>query len=348
MPETADVTIIGKKMDMYLAKQLSKGTVTVDISNLKAGTHKVSLNYESVVDSVDYNISPATVTVIISPKVSTTKTAIIDTINKDKLDPEYSISNVEINQEEIIVKGTEETLKEVATIRVLVDASKLVEIEEGNVTIENIPLIAYDKHGKTIDVEMVPSKVDATISINSYHKEVPIKVIPKGEVQFGKAISSITSSDTKVTIYGEQDAINKIEYLPIEVDVTNLNSNKNFNVSLVPPQGVRKVSLSKTKVTVTLGEEESKEIKDIMIETINLNDNYKAQSLEGKTTTNIVVKGTKEVLEKVDKSKIKAIIDLSKYTKEGDYDVPIIVTGDDNKAVYIPKTTKIKIRIKEK
>ena len=348
LPETADVTIIGKKMDMYLAKQLSKGTVNVDISNLKEGTHKVSLNYESVVDSVDYNISPSTVTVIISPKVSTTKTAIIDTINKDKLDPEYSISNVEINQEEIIVKGTEEMLKEVATIRVLVDASKLVEIEEGNTVIENIPLIAYNKNGKTVDVEMVPSKVDATISINSYYKEVPIKVIPKGEIQFGKAISSITTSETKITVYGDPDAINKIEYLPVEVDVTKLNSNKTFNVSLVAPQGIRKLSQSKTKVTVTLGEEESKEIEDIMIETINLNDNYKAQSLEGKTTTNIVVKGTKEVLEKIDKSKIKAIIDLSKYTKEGDYDVPIVVSGDDNKVIYIPKTTKIKIRIKQK
>ena len=50
LPETADVTLIGRKVDMYLAKQLSKGTVTVDISNLEEGTHKVALNYESVVE----------------------------------------------------------------------------------------------------------------------------------------------------------------------------------------------------------------------------------------------------------------------------------------------------------
>ena len=57
LPETADVTLIGRRVDLYLAKQLSTGSVTVDISNLKAGTHKVDLNYESSINSVDYNLS---------------------------------------------------------------------------------------------------------------------------------------------------------------------------------------------------------------------------------------------------------------------------------------------------
>ena len=92
LPETADVTLIGRKVDMYLAKQLSKGTVSVDISNLEAGTHKVSLNYESVVDSLDYNVSPSTVTIIIYPKVSSTKNATIDIINKETLNTKLSIS----------------------------------------------------------------------------------------------------------------------------------------------------------------------------------------------------------------------------------------------------------------
>ena len=210
LPETADVTLIGRKIDMYLAKQLSKGTVSVDISNLEAGTHKVALNYESSVNSVNYNVSPSNVTIIIYPKVSSTKVATIDTINKEKLDSKLSISNVTIDQQEIIIKGAEHTIKEVATVRALVDISKLVDPEVGVMNLENVPLIAYDNNGRTVDVEMVPSKVNATISIDSPHKEVPIKIIPTGEVQFGKAISSITSSETKVTVYGSEDSINKI------------------------------------------------------------------------------------------------------------------------------------------
>ena len=348
LPDTVDVTLIGRKIDMYLAKQLSKGYVTVDISNLKEGNHKVALNYESNIESVDYNIDPSTVNINIYPKVSTTKTATIDTINKESLDTILSVSNVTIDKTEIIIKGAEHTIKEVANVRALVDIQKLVDPEVGVTTLEDVPLIAYDTNGKVVEVEMVPSKVVATINIESPHKEVPIKVIPDGEVQFGKAISSITSSETKVIIYGSQSVIDSIEYLPIEVDVENLSTNKEFNVSLIAPEGIRELSVKNTKINITLGEEVSKEIKDVMIETINLDSNYKPLAIgEGSIKTDVIIKGTQEVLNAIDESKIKAIVDLSGY-KEGDHEVVITVTGDDVKAKYYSKTTKIKIRISKK
>jgi YbbR domain-containing protein len=333
---------------MYLAKQLSSGYVTVDISNLKEGTHKVTLNYESNINSIDYKLDPSTVNVTIYPKVSTTKTATIDTINKESLDTKLTVSNVTIDKTEIIIKGAEHTIKEVANVRALVDIQKLVDPEAGVMTLEDVPLIAYDTNGKVVDVEMVPSKVTATINVDSPHKEVPIKVIPVGEVQFGKAISSITSSETKVTVYGRKEVIDKIEYLPIEVEVEKLSSNKEFNVSLVAPEGVRELSVKNTKINITLGEEITKEIKDVRIETTNLDANYKAAAIgESSIKTNVIIKGTKEVLNAIDESKVKAIVDLTGY-KEGDHEVEITVTGDDVKATYSPKTTKIKIRISKR
>lgn len=348
LPETVDVTLIGKKIEMYLAKQLSKGYVTVDISNLKEGTHKVTLNYESNIESIEYKLDPSTVNINIYPKVSTTKTATIDTINKESLDTKLSVSNVTIDKTEIIIKGAEHTIKEVANVRALVDIQKIVDPEAGVMTLEDVPLIAYDTNGKVVEVEMVPSKVTATINIESPHKEIPIKVIPIGEVQFGKAISSISSSESKVTVYGSQDVIDKIEFLPIEVDVKELSSNKEFNVSLVAPEGIRELSVKNTKINITLGDEVTKEIKDVMIETTNLDANYKAAAIGASSIkTSVIIKGTQEVLDSIDESKIKAIVDLSGY-KEGDHEVEITVTGDDVKATYSPKTTKIKIRISKK
>ena len=348
IPETVDVTLIGRKIDMYLAKQSSTGTVTIDISKLKAGTHRVTLNYKGEINSVDYKLDPGSININIYPKVSTTKLATIDTINKERLDTKLSVSQVTIDKEEIIIKGAEHTIGKVANVRALVDISKLIDPEVGVMTLENVPIIAYDNDGKVVDVEMVPSKVTATINVDSPHKEVPIKVIPKGEVQFGKAISSITSSETKVTVYGEENALSKIEYLPVEVDVTNLNENKTFTVSLQTPTGLRELSAKNTKITISLGEEETKEINDIMIETTNLDPNYKAAAIGASSIkTTVIVKGTKEVLQSIDESKIKAIVDLTGYT-EGDHEVTITVTGDDVKATYTPKTTKIKIRISKK
>lgn len=348
LPETVDVTLIGRKNDMYLAKQSSKGTVTVDISNLKEGTHKVSLNYESNVNTINYKLDPSTVNITIYEKVSSTKTITIDTINKESLDAKLSVSKVSVDKNDVIIKGAEHTIKQVANVRALVDINKLVDPEVGVVELENVPLIAYDTNGKVVEVEMVPNKVTAIINIDSPHKEVPIKVIPEGEVQFGKAISAITSSVTKVTIYGSNDVISKIEYLPITVDVSNLSTNKEYTVSITAPEGIRDLSVKNTKITVSLGEEITKEIKDIHIETTNLDSNYKAAAFgESSIKTNVIVKGTKEVLDSIDETKIKAIVDLSGY-KEGEHEVTIKVTGDDVKATYTPKTTKIKIRISKK
>lgn len=348
LPETVDVTLIGRKIDMYLAKQLSNGYITVDISNLKEGTHKVPINYEGNINSIDYELDPSTVNITIYPKVSTNKTATIDTINKESLDAKLSVSQVTIDKTEIIIKGAEHTIGKVANVRALVDIRKLVDPTAGPMTLEEVPLIAYDTNGKVVEVEMVPSKVTATITIESPHKEIPIKVIPIGEVQFGKAISSITSSVTKVTVYGNKEIIDKMEYFPIEVEVEKLSTNKEFNVSLVAPEGIRALSVKNTKISVTLGEEVSKEIKNILIATMNLDPNYKAQVYTSSSSqTNVIVKGTKEVLETIDETKIKAIVDLTGY-KEGDHEVEVIVSGDDVKATYTPKTTKIKIKIIKK
>ena len=214
-----------------------------------------------------------------------------------------------------------------------------------------MPIIAYDENGKVIDVEMVPSKVTATINVASPKKEVPIKIIPKGEVQFGKAISVISSNSTKITLYGSEDVLSDIEYLPVEIDVTKLGTNKEFNIALNAPEGIRELSLKTIKVNISLGEEISKEIQNVMIETINLDPNYKVAAV-GMTSnkTTVIVKGTKEVLDSIDESKIKALVDLSGYTEtKGDYDtVAVYVTGDDVKATYTPKTKEIRVKISKK
>ena len=68
---------------------------------------------------------------------------------------------------------------------------------------------------------------------------------------------------------------------------------------------------------------------------------------EKSSKTTVIVKGTQDVIDKIDSSMIKAQVDLNNYT-EGEYEVTVKVTGDDNKATYVAKTTKIKVKISKK
>lgn len=349
LPKTVDVTLIGRKVDLYLAKQLANGSVTADLTNLKEGTHTITLDYDCSITSVEYKLDPSVVNITIYPKVSETRTASVDIINKSKLDKKLSIGNVTLNEKEVVIKGAEHTLKKVANVKALVDVNKIVNPEIGVVSLDDIKLVAYDSDGNVVKgVEMEPNKLSAKITIESPKKEVPIKVIPTGNLEFGKAIDSITTNISKVTAYGDQDILDELDYLPVEVDVTGLNENKQYDVIISKPSGIKEISDTNVKVSVTLGTEISKEIKDIYIETINLDPSYKAVAIgESSSKTDVIVKGTKNVVDAIDSSIITAQVDLSGYS-EGDYEVTVKVNGDDNKATYAAKTTKIKVRITKK
>lgn len=349
LPESVDVTLIGRQVDLYLAKQLSGGVVTADLSGLGEGMHTIKLDYDCAITSVEYKIDPSVVNVTVYPKVSQTRTATIDIINKNSLDKKLSISNVELDNSEIVIKGAEHVLSEVATVKALVDVKKIVKPEIGVMNLDDIKLIAYNSNGEVVkNVELEPSKISAKITIESPSKEVPVKVIPKGELEFGKAIDSISTDITKATIYADQDILDTIDYVPVEVDVSNLNTNKTYDVIVSKPAGVKEISNTNLKVTITIGEEVTREIADVSIETINLDSKYKAVAIGANSSkTTVVVKGTKNVVDSIEASMLKAQVDLKDYS-EGEYEVAVKVVGEDNKVSYTPKTTKIKIRISKK
>ena len=354
IPETADVTLIGRTVDLYLAKQLSTGKVTVDLSNLKEGTHKVDLNYESSINSVTYKLDPSSITVNIYPKVSATKNITVDVINKDKLDSKLSIQSVTVDKEEVIIKGTDDeksihNIDKVATVKALVDIGSIVDPKAGVNTIDKVKLVAYDKYGNVVDVEIVPETVVATVNIESYSGTAKLKVIPKNidKIDFGKAISSITTSVNSVNIYGEQEVVSKYEesYIPVEVDVSGLSDSKSYTVVVPKPDGIREVSEKTITVKISLGKEESMEVNDIKIDAINLGPNLKAGAIgENSSKTTVIVKGTKEVLDTIDATTIKATVDLAGLG-EGEHTVEVKVSGEEVKANYFAKTTKIKVRI---
>ena len=101
-------------------------------------------------------------------------------------------------------------------------------------------------------------------------------------------------------------------------------------------------------MSIKLGTEITMELKDISIDATNLDDNYKAAAIGANSSkTTVVVKGTENVLKNINSTNVKATVDLSGYS-EGDYEVEVKVTGEDVKATYESKTTKVKIRISKK
>lgn len=349
IPKNVDITLMGRKSELYLAKQLGEHTVSLDLSGLGVGTHKVKLKYNNPIQTLEYKLDPSTVTVVIYPKVSDVRTLSTDIINSDKLKETLIVNDIQLNRDEIIIKSSEHRLKEVSSVKALIDVSALNASTAGTYTLDNVKLVAYNDNGKELkDIEIVPNKVNATVILTSPSKEVAIRVVPKGEVKSGSAIQAIETDVKKVTIYGEEVALNKVNYVPVEIDVTNLNKNKTYKTTIKKPAGIRSVSKTNITIKVKIQSESSKTFTGIPIEFENLNSKYTAlASSAADTKVNVLVKGVSSVLNDLDKEDIKAYVDLSDYTL-GTWDVPVKTTGSDLKLSYTSKTKTIKLIIKNK
>ena len=346
LPDSVDITLVGQKRHIFLAKQYPSSGVTVDLTGLKPGQHKVTLKYTQQLKSIDYRLDPSTVTVTIYDKVSQTKSLTYDILHQDNLDTKLSIDNVELDRSEVIVKGAEYKLDKVATVRALVDVDEFAKQEAGELTIDNIPLIAYDTNGKVVDVEIVPKTVTAKVTISSPSKEVPIEIVPKGDLAFGKAIRSLSSNIDSVTVYGSEEALDRLDSLEVEVDVTGLEDDKEYTVTLKRPNGITEISEKTITVNVTLDDSTTKEFNNISIATENLDTSkYRVQALsEEDSRVTVVVTGSKSIIDSIDSSIINAYVDLEGLGV-GEHEVEVKVRGDDVKLNYTPKTKKVKVRI---
>lgn len=353
LPETVDVTLIGRSSDLYLARQYTSNlSISVDLRGLKPGSHKVKLNYNQslkTLKTIDYKLDPSTANIVVYEKVSETRELDYDVLHKDNLNNTLVLQDVSLNRSDVIIKGASYKLKQVATVKALVDINDISNPKVGEFTLKDIPLIAYDEDGQPVEnIEIVPGSIEATIKITSPSKEVPIQIVPVGEVAFGKSIKEFENSITKVTIYGDEEVLNVIDSIPVEIDVSNLSSNKTFKVNITKPNGVREVSSKTVSVKVILDDVISKDISGIQISYNNLNSNYKAYAVSKEDSiVTVIVKGSSDAVNAVDESTIKATVDLDGL-EPGDYEIEVEVTGDDLKLNYESKTKKVKIRIEEK
>jgi len=348
LPKEVDITLIGQRRHIFLAKQSPSKGVSVDLTGLKPGNHKVTLKYTQRLKSLDYKLDPSQVTVTIYEKVSQNRNLTYDILHQESLDKKLYISNVEIDRSDVIIKGAEYKLNKVATVKALLDVNNIPNPKAGDITVKDIPLVAYDNDGKIVDVEIVPKTVTATVTITSPSKEIPVKVVPRGNLAFGKSIKSMDTNLSKITVYGEQEAIDKIEQLEVEIDVKGLDKDKEFNVTLKRPKGITELSSKTMTVKVVIDNSSSKEFENIAVSSENLADNLKVQALsEADRQVTVVVKGSEEALKDIDPSDITAYIDLKGYG-EGEHEVEVKVTGKDLKLAYASKTKKIKVRITSK
>ncbi len=349
IPESVDITLIGNKADLYIAKQSPTNEVVIDLWGLKPGTHKVDIKYDQLSSGIKYSINPSVATVVIYEKVSATKTLSIDLLNQDSLDQRYIIDEMTSNTDSVVIKGASYKIDKVATVKALVDVKTLPKFELGEKITVNATLRAYDEAGNVVDVEISPANVTVDLVINSPSKEVPIQVVPTGNVIYNMGISNFIINDnekTNVTIYGPSDVLATIEYIPAYINIEGLSEDTQFKVDLEKPVGVKYMSVNSATIDVKLSSDISNaEIDDVVINVINKGSNYGVKPI-GFDSVPIKIKGVTDIVNDITADDIYVYVDL-KGLGVGTHEVDIIVTGNDPRVEYLSSVLKMKVEIYE-
>lgn len=350
VPDTVDITITGRKSDIYLSKQLGEYEVMLDLTGYTASesAYKAYFTYSKNVDNLTYKLDPSYVSVMVKNKVSSVSSVTSELINQDKLDSKLSVKNVTLSKSEVVVKGSESSLNKIAWIKALVDLDNSDLTEAGTYELDNVLLVAYDNTGKILkNVEIVPSTISATVVLDSYSKNIPLVVKTKGDLITGKSIASIlvnNSSDYSLTVYGNENSLANLSSIPATIDIDGQgNENaKVYTVTLSKPTGVRYMSASTVTISLTFGNEQQKTIDIVDISRKNLGSNLNANIIST-SKIEVVCKGVSSVLEDITAQDINAYVDLTGLGV-GDHEVEVKIDNDNPLVKYVVSST-ITVRI---
>lgn len=339
LPSSVDVKAIGDLSDIKNMKQRTDFRVVADMTNLTEGVHNVTFTTEGAPSHVDIVLSPSSATVTIKKKSIRKFSVGYDYLNRSSMDSIYDLSPPELQQGEVFVRASTDTLDKIAFVKALIKVNK-------NITSDfetKAKVYAYDGNGRRMNVDIIPDTLVAKVKVTKPSKVVDVVLSPSGTIPDGKAIASYTLDYPKVTIYGSQNILDGISQIPISIPASTLTSDRDISMPIILPNGVTKISNNIVHIAIKLAKQESKDVDNVPI-AIENQDPDLAFHFSGRSTSTVTVKGAGTVLDDITSGDITIHADVSKINKPGVYNVPLLVDGKNKLASYEVKDATVKVK----
>lgn len=345
LDEMVKVRIIGDISDIKSVKQQKNFRVVANLTDLTEGTHEVKYTTEGAPSRVEVVLEPSNGIVTIKKKSIRSFTLGYDFVNRSNMDSIYDLGEPELEQGEVHVRASAETLDSIAYVKALIDVKKNY---TSDFTTEAM-IAAYDDKGNKMDVDIIPDKMNAHVKVSKPNKRVSLSIVPNGVIPANKAIESYKLNHDKVTVYAKQSVLDQIEVLPITIPASTLTSNRDFPMPIVPPNGVTKISESVVNISVKLADKKERVMNKVPIKIENGMDGFTFALANGtQQNASVTISGAKKVIDKVKIEDLHVYVDVSKIDKAGTYEQPLIVEGKNKLATYAVKNATVTIAVKEK
>ncbi len=325
IPQTANVIVTGDMADITLQKSQVNARLTADLSGLTEGVYTIKLTPTNFISRLSVNVIDApSVTVTIKKKVTTRLNISFEFINTNKMDNIYSLGEPTFDNTEVLVRASQDTIDEIAFVKALIDVTDVT-----SSFTRSARLVAYNQKGEPVTCDIIPETVNATVTVTSPSKEVPIIVRPVGVMPEGLAIDEVILDYSTVMVYAPDSVLETIECIYIDLDVSSITKNTVYSTAIAAPSGTKKISVTRVNMEIVVGEAVSKIVYNVPTRFVNNTKGYKpAPTDAADAEMNILVTGTQKNLDAIGVDNIFVDFDLTNVSL-GTQQVPILVYGNN-------------------
>lgn len=342
---TIELKISGKRSEI---KDLSANniTVTVDVSKIRSPrsvSSSYDISYPANVDQSEFSIterSPGTVRYTVE-RLAKKTIEVIGVFEGEAADG-YEIGTMKFDRATIEVSGTEEEIAPIKHAQVLLQRTNLSETITENLTIE---LINNDGTKTSLDDVLTDvTEVEVTLPISKLKEvQLTVNLLEGGGATEQNAFVEI--DPPSVLLSGDSTIIDSVNQINLgNVDLTEVENNETFEFRILIPNSAKNISGEETAtVKVTLKGLSTRKLRAGSIDFINVSPELEPQSL----TTQLIVslRGPIDQVSKVSPNNIRAVADLSNYTKPGTYEVPVTIYIDGYSQVGVLETRTITVSL---
>ncbi|TDF91724.1 CdaR family protein [Paenibacillus piri] len=319
-PAQVILTITGKDAALKKAMNASNYSVELDLTKYGKGEYIVPLTPVGFPTNVTVKISPSSAKVIIDEKSNKQMPVTVNVTG---------IPAVGLKAGQPIVKPNKVTVTvPSANIDAVESVRADVNVEKAQSAISNkVRLVAYDKSGKPLEMATInPAVVEVEVPITSPFTTVPLQLKLVGEPPRGFSVASLMQNLDKVTVFGPQDILNRLEYYEgPSVNLADLKEEKEytFNLDIPLSNKVTQLDPGKVEVKISIVPSVTKTLEQIPLSIVGQNDGVNTKVvLPENGKLNLVVEGAPALLEKVKAADAQAILDVSNLPP-GRHELPV-------------------------
>jgi YbbR domain-containing protein len=321
VPQTVSLTVKGTRSDLLAA---SKGDyrLRVDLRTVGAGEHTLNLKVDSLPRGIQFvEMSPGSVRVNIQALQTQEFEVDIHTEGNPAQGYKAGIPLLKPSNRVHVTLPTEQ-LADVARV----GANISIEGEQEPLKNKSVRLAAYDSAGRVIEGARIdPAVVEVDVPITNPFKTVPLQFRFTGTMPTELSIAAFKPEVEQVTIYGPQQALDKIDFIEAEIQVHNLTKSGKVSVPLKFTAPVTQISPKKVNIDVDIVLAATRSLEGLPITLNGLGKGLNAKITEPSTgKADITIKGAPSVLDHLQPGDVSVIADLS-GRGPGTHNIPLIV-----------------------